>query len=99
MRNHHLIALTVATSLALGTHAFQLSNEEPGAWSYFILVKSAQSHRRSSDNRMLPPVPREGFPASRADEGPDDQGSPPMPDVDSTKRRFNGLGSLACDQR
>ena len=94
MSNQHLAKLTVAAVIALtfGTYCVGASSSNsgaPGPSSDILIVKNShhtdKTKRWSGSRRpaiKLEPAPIMGFPASRADEGPDNQGPPPMPDVE-----------------
>lgn len=87
MRNQHVTSLTIVIALVLILDV----KEVPGTLSNILVVENsrhqANKPRPSSDPRQpnaikLERAPIMGFPASRADEGPDNQGPPPMPDVE-----------------
>ena len=82
--------LTVATVFvfSLGVYGSKpqwLHDEAEDTQSFVLTVKSGPLHRHSRrnwlSNPMLPHLPSECFPASRALEGPDNQGPPPLPDT------------------
>jgi len=86
--------LTVITVFVFGLGVYgsktQLLNDEAGdARSVVWAVKNSgppfrhsRGHWSSKAPPWFPQLPIECFPASRADNGPDNQGPPPMPDVE-----------------
>jgi len=85
--------LTVATVFvfSLGVYGSKpqwLYDEAKDTQSVVLTVKSGPHIRHSRRNwsskamGWFPHLPIQCFPASRADNGPDNQGPPPLPDVE-----------------
>ena len=82
--------LTVITVLVFslgvyGSKTQSLHDEAGGRPSGVLTVKNFDPpfrHSRAHSSSWFPQLPSECFPAFRANNGPDNQGPPPMPDVE-----------------
>ena len=91
MKRDLLTVITVFVfSLGVYGSKTQLLHDEAGDMRSVVLAvknsgppfRHSRGHWSSKAPSWFPQLPIECFPASRADNGPDNQGPPPMPDVE-----------------
>jgi hypothetical protein len=91
MKRDLLTVITVFVfSLGVYGSKTQLLHDEAGDMRSGVLTvknfgppfRHSRGHWSSKAPPWFPQLPIECFPASRADNGPDNQGPPPMPDVE-----------------
>jgi hypothetical protein len=91
MKRDLLTVITVFVfSLGVYGSKTQLLHDEAGDTRSVVLAvknsgppfRHSRGHWSSKAPPWFPQLPIECFPASRADNGPDNQGPPPMPDVE-----------------